>query len=229
VTGIIELYEDRQSGWRVLICRGATIGYRFIIVDRAGHSTFAADAMELASGRVPAGLEQVDLDVDSPRGMVLIEPCALWSGGSVRRTRSKPGVLTAAYISGEEISGASGGKPRRTAQGLDTRLVVAQVARLVAANERLQRANRELTEENERLRAELTTIGAALGRMTGGRRRRGRRGAAVLALPDAGPLRRRRPITATAVLARRDAGLARARMARPEQPAAARVTSEAAG
>jgi hypothetical protein len=109
VTRIIELYEDRQSAWRVLSSRGGTIGYRFMIVERAGRSTFAADAMELARGGVPAGLEQVDLDVDSPHGMVLIEPCALWSRGRVRRTATKPGVLTAAYISGELNLEASAG------------------------------------------------------------------------------------------------------------------------
>jgi hypothetical protein len=113
VTGIIELYEDRQSGWRVLARRGGTTGYRFIIVDRAGRSTFAADAKELASGSVPTGLEQVDLDVDSSHGMVLIEPCARWSRGRVRRAQTKPGVLTAAYISGEVVPAASARKRRR--------------------------------------------------------------------------------------------------------------------
>jgi hypothetical protein len=101
VTAIIELYEDRRSGWRVLTSRGGTIGYRFIIVERAGRSTFAADATELASGTVPAGLEHVDLDGDHPHEMVLTDPCALWSRGRVRRTQTRPGVLTAAYISGE--------------------------------------------------------------------------------------------------------------------------------
>lgn len=112
---VVELYEDRRSGWRVLVSRGGTIAYRFIIVDRAGRSTFAADAMELAGGRVPAGLEQVDLDVDSAHGMVLIEPCALWSRGRVRRTATKPGVLTGAYIAGEMSPGASAGNSEQPA------------------------------------------------------------------------------------------------------------------
>jgi hypothetical protein len=90
---------------------------------------------------------------------------------------------------------------RRTTPGSDTRLVVTQITQLVAANEQLQRANRELTEENERLRNELTQIGAALGRLTSGRRGRGRRGAATLALPEAKPRRQRKPITDPEVLA----------------------------
>jgi len=112
---------------------------------------------------------------------------------------------------------------RRTAQGIDTRLVVTQITQLVAANEQLQRANRELTEENERLRGELTTIGSALGSPTGGRRGRGRgRAAAALALPEARPRRQRKPITDPVVLARRNAALAKARAARAEKLAAAR-------
>lgn len=277
--GIIELYEDRRSGWRVLTSRGGTIGYRFIIVDRAGRSTFAADAKELASGRVPGGLEQVDLDVDSVHGMVLIEPCALWSRGRVRRTQTKPGVLTAAYIAGERRDGRARSRPvtvrigrrqsheaellargsarlsetilpsetivplhplrgqhmprtssngsttrrRRTARGLDTRLVVTQITQLVAANEQLQRANRELTEENQRLRSELTAIGSALGNTTGGRRGRGRGAVPALALSEAKPRRQRRPITDPEVLARRNAALAKARAARAEKLAAARA------
>jgi hypothetical protein len=103
LAGIIELYEDRQSAWRVLTSQEGTTGYRFIIVDRAGRSTFAADARELARGNVPVGLEQVDLDIGSPHGMVLVAPCALWKRGRVQRTDTKPGVLTEAYIAGEIV------------------------------------------------------------------------------------------------------------------------------
>ena len=289
MTGVIELYEDRQSGWRVLTSRGGTVGYRFIIVDRAGRSTFAADATELSRGRVPAGLEHVDLDGDSPHGMVLIEPCALWSRSGVQRTQAKPGVLTAAYISGEvgangdqteshvisvgigdrqaleaellppagtrmsetllasnaivpvhplrgqhmprtSANGSTTRRRRRTGQGLDARLFVTQITRLVAANEQLQRANRQLSEENERLRGELTTIGSALGSVTGARRGRGRGGAAALTLrPEARPPRQRRPITDPEVLARRNAALAKARAARAEKLAAARAGAKTRG
>jgi cell division septum initiation protein DivIVA len=104
--------------------------------------------------------------------------------------------------------------------------VVTHITQLVAANERLQRANRELTEENERLRSELTQIGSALGSLTGGRRGRGRRGAAALALPEAKPRRQRRPITDPEVLARRNAALAKARAARAEKLAAALAGAE---
>jgi len=100
----------------------------------------------------------------------------------------------------------------------------------VSANETLQRANHELTEENQRLRAELTQIGSALGSLTAGRRGRGRRGAAgavTLALPEAKPRRTRKPITDPEVLARRNAALAKARAARAEKLAAAREGSAA--
>jgi len=117
---------------------------------------------------------------------------------------------------------------RRTAQGIDTRLVVTQITQLIAANEQLQRANRELTEENERLRGELTTIGSALGSLTGGRRGRGRGGSTALALPEARPRRQRRPITDPEVLARRNAALAKARAARAEKLAAARAGASGA-
>ena len=101
---------------------------------------------------------------------------------------------------------------RRTAQSRDTRLVVTQIAQLVAANAQLQRANRELAEENQRLRSELTQIGSALGSLTGGGRRgRGRRGAVALALPEAKRRRQRRPITDPDVLAMRNAALVKAR------------------
>lgn len=116
---------------------------------------------------------------------------------------------------------------RRTAQSPDTRLVVTQITQLVAANGQLQRANRELTEENQRLRSELTEIGSALGGLTGGRRGRGRRGAAALAMPEAKPRRQRRPITDPEVLARRNAALAKARAARAEKLAAGRAATTA--
>ena len=112
---------------------------------------------------------------------------------------------------------------RRTAEGHDTRLVVTQITELVAANEQLQRANRDLAEENQHLRSELTAIGSALGSLTGGRRGRGRRGAASLALPETKPRRQRKPITDPAVLARRGAALVKARAARAEKLAAARA------
>ena len=123
-------------------------------------------------------------------------------------------------------NGATAKRRRRTGKSSDTRLVVTQITELVAANETLQRANRELTEENERLRGELTAIGSALGNLTGGRRGRGRAGAAPLALPDAKPRRQRRPITDPEVLARRGAALAKARAARAEKLAAARAAGE---
>jgi hypothetical protein len=102
---------------------------------------------------------------------------------------------------------------------------VTQITQLVAANETLQRANRELTEENQRLSSELTEIGSALGSLMGGRRGRGRRGAAALALPEAKPRRQRQPITDPEVLAKRNAALAKARAARAEKRAAARATA----
>ena len=117
---------------------------------------------------------------------------------------------------------------RRTAQGTDTRLVVTQITQLIAANDQLQRANRELTEENQRLLSELTAIGSALGSLTDGRRGRGGRGAAVVALPEAKPRQKRKPITDPEVLARRAAALVKARAARAERLAAARATAETA-
>jgi hypothetical protein len=93
----------------------------------------------------------------------------------------------------------------------------------VSANETLQRENRELTEENQRLRSELTEIGSALGRLTGPRGRRGRRGAEVLGLTEAKPRRTRKPITDPEVLAKRNQALAKARAARAERLAAARA------
>src|SRR5215469_18886948 len=121
--------------------------------------------------------------------------------------------------------GSTTRRRRRATVGGDTRLVVTQITELVAANETLQRENRELTEQNERLRSELTQIGSALGSLTGARRGRGRRGAAVaaLALPGVKPRQKRRPITDPEILARRNAALAKARAARAEKLAAARA------
>jgi len=101
VAAIIELYADRRSGWRVLTSQEGTTGYRFMIVDRAHRSTFAADARALAGGGVPDGMEQVDLSPDVPHGMVLEAPCALWKRGRVTRTQGRPGVLTEAYVAGK--------------------------------------------------------------------------------------------------------------------------------
>jgi len=103
MVAIIELYADRRSGWRVLTSQEGTTGYRFIIVDRAHRSTFAADAEELAGGGVPDGLEQVDLSPEVSHGMVLEAPCALWKSGRVRRAEATPGVLTDAYVSGRML------------------------------------------------------------------------------------------------------------------------------
>lgn len=100
MAAIIELYGDLQSGWRILTSQEGTIGYRFLIVERVGRRTFAEDARELANGRVPEGLEQVDLDVDSEHGMDLSEPCAIWRRGRTRPTQVNLGVLTTAYIAG---------------------------------------------------------------------------------------------------------------------------------
>src|SRR5262249_28056309 len=98
-------------------------------------------------------------------------------------------------------------KRRRPAQGADTRQVVTQITQLVAANESLKLEKAKLRALNEQLRAQLQEIGAALGSPTGGRRGRGRRGAAGLALPEAKPRRQRKPITDPEVLARRSAAL----------------------
>jgi len=106
---VIELYEDRNSAWRVLTDQLGTTGYRFNIVDRAAQSSFPADARQLAVGKIPPGLEPVDLSPESPHGMELCEPCALWMHGEVERTAEAFGVLTETYISNEP----SNGKPRR--------------------------------------------------------------------------------------------------------------------
>lgn len=119
---------------------------------------------------------------------------------------------------------ATRGRRRTAGAAAGTRAIVDQIAQLVTANESLQRENKELTEENQRLRAELTEIGTALGRLTGGGRgRRGRRGSEPLVLAEAKPRRTRRPITDPEVLARRNQALAKARAARAERLAAARA------
>ncbi|HSR25335.1 MAG TPA: hypothetical protein VLW53_17400 [Candidatus Eisenbacteria bacterium] len=82
----------------------------------------------------------------------------------------------------------------------------------MTANETLQRENRELTQENRRLRDQLSEIGSALGRLTGGTRGE----------PAAKPRRERRPITDPEALERRRQALVKARAARAEKLAAAR-------
>ena len=116
----------------------------------------------------------------------------------------------------------NGRSRQRNARGSGTGAVVTQITQLVAANETLQRENRELAEANVRLRAELTEIGSALGRLTGAPKGRGRRGAAPFALPEAKPRQTRRRITDPEQLERRRAALAKARAARSEKLAAAR-------
>ena len=102
---VIELYEDRNSAWRVLTDQEGTTGYRFNIVERAARSSFPADASLLAIGKVPSGLEPVDLSPESPHGMELCEPCALWMHGAIERTSEALGVLTEAYIANEPLNG----------------------------------------------------------------------------------------------------------------------------
>jgi len=110
MASIIELYADRQSGWRVLTSQEGTTGYRFAIVDRVRRSTFAADARELASGAVPDGLELIDLSPEVQHGMTLDAPCALWRRGRVRRADATPGVLTDAYVAGRLLAEAPAGE-----------------------------------------------------------------------------------------------------------------------
>jgi hypothetical protein len=102
---VIELYEDRNSAWRVLTDQEGTTGYRFDIVERAARSSFPVDARQLAVGKVPAGLEPVDLSPESPHGMELSGPCALWLHGAVERTGDAPGVLTEAYLADRLLNG----------------------------------------------------------------------------------------------------------------------------
>lgn len=122
------------------------------------------------------------------------------------------------------------GTRRRPARaGSDAGSVVGQVTRLVAANETLKRENAELLASNEQLRTQLAEIGAALGRLTGGPRRRGRREAELAVVAEAKPKRQRRPITDPVQLERRRQALAKARAARAEKLAAAREGLQAAG
>ena len=118
---------------------------------------------------------------------------------------------------------STNGRRRRTARARsDTGSVVGQITQLVAASETLKRENAELLALNEQLRAQLTEIGSALGRLTGGPRRRGRRGAELAVGAEAKPKRQRKPITDPEQLERRRQALAKARAARAEKLAAAR-------
>ena len=118
--------------------------------------------------------------------------------------------------------GTSSTRRRTTRARSGAGSVVGQITQLVGANETLKRENAELLAFNEQLRAQLSEIGSALGRLTGGPRRRGRRGAAPAAMAEAKPRRPRRPITDPEVLERRRQTLAKARAARAERLAAAR-------
>lgn len=100
-------------------------------------------------------------------------------------------------------------RAQRSAGGTGT--VVSQITEIIARNQTLQRENRELTEENRRLRDQLSEIGSALGRLTGGTR-----------APAAKPRRERRPITDPEALERRRQALVKARAARAEKLAAAK-------
>jgi len=122
---------------------------------------------------------------------------------------------------------ASGRARRRPARGgSDTRAIVDQIAKLVAANETLQRENQQLTDENRRLRGELLEIGSALGRLTGApRTRRGNRVPEIPGLVEIKPRRQRKPITDPVVLEKRKQALAKARARRAENLAAARAAS----
>jgi hypothetical protein len=115
---------------------------------------------------------------------------------------------------------------RRTSRaGSDTAAVVGQITQLVAANETLKRENAELLAFNEQLRAQLQEIGSALGRLTGGPRRRGRGDAQPLMLAEAKPRRQQKPITDPEQLERRRQALAKARAARAEKREAERQTA----
>ena len=112
---------------------------------------------------------------------------------------------------------------RRTARARsDAGSVVGQITQLVSANETLKHENAELLALNEGLRAQLLQIGSALGRLTGGPRRRGRRGAEMAVLAETKPKGQRKPITDPEQLERRRQALAKARAARAEKIAAAR-------
>ncbi len=112
---------------------------------------------------------------------------------------------------------------RTTRARTDSGSVVGQITQLVAANQNLKLENAELLAANERLRRELAEIGSALGTLTSGRGRRGRRGAEFTVVADAKPKPKRRPITDPEQLERRKAALAKARAARAEKLAAARA------
>ena len=114
---------------------------------------------------------------------------------------------------------------RTTRVRSDASSVVGQITQLVAANETLKRENAELLAFNEQLQAQLQEIGSALGRLTGGPRRRGRRGAQPAALAEPKPRRQRKPITDPEQLKRRRQALAKARAARAEKLAAARTAA----
>jgi hypothetical protein len=119
-------------------------------------------------------------------------------------------------------TGTNGTRRGATRGRSDAGSVVGQVTQLVAANESLKRENAELLAVNEQLRAQLLEIGTALGRLTGVRARRGRRGAELTVVAEAKPKRQRRPITDPDALERRRQALAKARAARAEKRAAAR-------
>jgi hypothetical protein len=124
--------------------------------------------------------------------------------------------------------GASPTKPttrtrrRSTRTRSDTRSVVGQITQLVAANDKLTHENAELLAVNEQLRSQLLDIGSALGRLTGGPRRRGRGAAQPLVLAEPKPKRQRKPITDPEQLERRRQALAKALAVRAEKLAAAR-------
>jgi hypothetical protein len=118
------------------------------------------------------------------------------------------------------------GARRRTARARsDAGSVIGQIRQLVATNEKLKHENAELVASNEQLRAQLLDIGSALGRLTGGPRSRGRRGAELAMVAEAKPKRQRKPITDPEQLERRRQALARARAARAEKLAAAKATA----
>ena len=115
---------------------------------------------------------------------------------------------------------------RRTSRGRsESGSVVGQITQIVAANETLKRENAELLAVNAQLRAQLAEIGTTLGRLTGGPRRRGRRGAEIAAIVEAKPKRARKPITDPEQLERRRQALAKARAARAEKLAAAKSST----
>jgi hypothetical protein len=121
------------------------------------------------------------------------------------------------------------GRGQRSAGG--SGLVIGQISQLVTSNESLQRENRDLQVENQRLKTELREIGDALGKLTGGPRgRRGRRGAPIVEVAAPPVRRQRRPITDPEVLERRRQALTKARAARAEKLAAAKLSeAQAAG